>query len=203
MRKIITIPCAILMAAMFTVLAGGCARYARSVNVLYEPSTTIHGGKEEVYVVIPEEPQPRSTGMRWVIGTVSDGSKRQIDELLSARSPEEIIRAALVQELKRAGYSVSAPAKRPENGQWVVDLTKAEVELDQISGFATMEVKCRVKAGMEVFRDGRLIKRLQYEAASSRTDLRDRDRLAATVLRDALGEIMLKAVPDLHGLFGP
>lgn len=183
-------------------LVSGCARYARTVNTLYEPSASIQGGSGEVYLVIPENQQTQSQEIKWVLGKVRNNRNEQIDEVLSPRSPAEIIQAAFTQEFRRAGYTVIPTSRRPEAGQRVIELSKTEIELDQTSDIADIKAKCRVVAGMDVIMDGKLIKRLQYEASSSRLDVKDRDLLAGTVLRDALQSVMHKAMPELHGLFG-
>jgi hypothetical protein len=54
---------------------------------------------------------------------------------------------------------------------------------------------------MVIFKQGQQLKRLQYEATSSRTDIKDRDMLARSVLEDALRSVMREAMPDLHNLF--
>jgi len=181
--------------------AGGCARYARNVNPLYEPSATVRGGSGEVHIVIPENQQTLSPDIKWVIGKVTDPENRTIDELISPRSPAEIIRGAFGQEFKKAGYTVIPVSTRPATGQRVIDLTKMEIKLEQISDFADLKATCRVLVGMDIFRDGQLIKRVQYESTSSRTDIRDRDMLAGNVLEDTLQALMLQAVPELHSLF--
>ena len=182
-------------------ILNGCARYAHNVNTLYEPSATIHDGSGEIYIVIPENQLTQSSNVKWVIGNVTDAENKKIDEVFSPRSPAEIIQAALALELKKGGYTVIPITKRHETEQQVIDLTKTEIELEQISDLASLNVKCRVLAGLEVFKGGQLIKRLQYEATSSKTDIKDRDLIANIVLEDALQSVMLKAIPDLHGLF--
>lgn len=181
--------------------AGGCARYAHSVNVLYVPSAAVSGGSGEVYIVIPENRQSRSPDINWVIGKVTGTDSRTIDDLSSPRSPAEIIQAALVQEFKKAGYTAIPAGKHPAAEQRVIDLTKTEIELEQISALGNIKATCRVVMGVDVTRNGQLIKRVQYESTSSRTDIRDRDMLAGNVLEGALQSIMLQAVPELHTLF--
>jgi len=158
-------------------LAGGCARYSRNVNTLYEPSATVSGGSGDVYIVIPENQQTRSPDIKWVLGAVKDDDNKNIDEVFSPRSPAEIIQSAFGLEFKKAGYTIIPTTRRPD-----------------------LKAKCRVLVGVDLFKDGRQIKRFQYEATSSRTDIKDRDLLAETVLKDALQSVMLKAMPELHAL---
>lgn len=184
-------------------LLSGCARYARNVNTLYEPSANVRGGGGEVYIVIPENRQTHSPDIKWVLGKVKDDDNNNIDEVFSTRSPAEIVQTAFGQEFKRAGYTVMLTTKRPGAEQRVIDLTKTEIELEQISDLADLKAKCRVLVGVDVFKDGQHVKRLQYEATSSNTDIKDRDMLARSVLEDALKSVMLKAMPELHNLFNP
>jgi len=190
---LITVACMVLMS--------GCARYARNVNTLYEPSATIRGGSGEVYIIIPESQQTQSSNIKWVLGKVKDHDKNQIDEVLSPRSPAEIIQEAFGQEFKAAGYTVIPAAKRPEAEQRVIDITKTEIMLEQTSDIADIKAKCRVLVGLDVYKNGRLIKRLQYEASSSKLDIKDRDLLARNVLQETLQLVMLKAMPELNSLF--
>src|SRR5512133_3866436 len=191
----------LLIACSCVLLASGCARYARTVNTLYEPAATVRGGMGEIYIVIPKNRQTNSSDIKWVIGKVLDDDKNTIDEVFSPRSPAEIIQEALSLELKKAGYTVIATSKRPAADQQLLDLTKTGIVLEQISDLADLKVTCRVLMGVDVYKNGQQIKRLQYEATSSRTDIKDRDMLARNVLEDALQSIMLKAMPDLHSLF--
>jgi hypothetical protein len=188
----------LLISLAGTMLLGGCARYARNVNALNEPSATVHGGSGEVYVIIPENQKTQSPDVKWVLGSISDDENRKIDEVFSPRSPAEIIQAAFSLEFKKAGYTVITATKRPVGEQRVIDITKAEVVLDQVSGIVDIKSKCRVLVGVDILKKGQLLKRLQYEATSSNMDIKDRDLLAESVLHDSLQSIMLKAVPELH-----
>lgn len=136
-----------------------------------------------------------------MIGTLSDGKNLKLDEVLSSRSPAEIIQSALVLEFKKAGYSAIPAIKRPASGQWVIDLTKTEIKMDQTSEFTNLKAACKVLMGMDVYKAGQLAKCFQYEATASKTDIRDRDQLAGYVLQDAIQLVMLKAMPELHTLF--
>lgn len=191
-----------LLGAFISILMlNGCARYARNVNVLYEPSVAIQSSAGDVAIVIPENQQTQSADMKWVIGDVTDGDNRKVDEVASSRSPAEIIQSAFAQELKKAGYTVTTGTKRHDSDQWVIDLTKSEIRLDQISEITKLKAMCRIVAGMNILSRGQLVKKLEYEASSSNIDIKDRDLLAEKVLEDALQTVMLNAVPDLGHLF--
>ncbi len=198
-RKYLQIVMSLTVAAML--LASGCARYAHNSDTLYEPSTPVRGGSGTVYIVIPESQQTRSSDIRRVVGTVSDGENRKLDDVFSSRSAAEIIQTALGLEFKRAGYTVIPATSRPTAEQQVIDLTKSEIKLDQISELTNIKVTCQVLSNMDVYKAGKLIKRVQYAATSSKTDIKDRDLLAGNVLQEALQSVMLQATPEIHTLF--
>ncbi|GFE60707.1 hypothetical protein [Geobacter sp. AOG2] len=200
-KKLRLAPIVIFILIGGMMLASGCARYARNVNALYEPAATARGGSGEVYVVIPATQNTQSPDIKWVLGKVTDNDNNQIDEVFSPRSPAEIVQSAFGLELRKAGYTVIPSVTRPGGDHLVIDLTKTEIKLDQTSAIADIKAKCRVQVKMDALRNGQMIKRLQYEATSSKTDIKDRDLLAASVLQDALQSVMLQAVPDLVGLF--
>lgn len=189
----------LIIALTSVMLLSSCARYAKNVNALYEPTATVRGGSGEVYIVIPESQITQSTDIKWVLGKVKDDEGKEIDEVFSPRSPAELIQAAFVQEFMKTGYTTIAATKRNESDNMVIDLTKTEVKIEQISDVADLKATCRVVVGVDVFKKGQLIKRLQYESTSSKTDIRDRDLLAKKVLMDALKSAMNTAIPELQG----
>ena len=195
------VPFVLLISCVCLLFVGGCARYARNVNTFSDTSATVGGSGGEVYIVIPENRQSNSADIKWVLGKVKDDDNNTIDEVFSPRSPAEIIQAAFASGLKRAGYAVVLTTKRPAGDQRVIDLTKTEIDLEQISDLVDLKATCRVLVGMDVFKDGQQIKRFQYESTASRTDIKERDMLARNVLEDALQSVVLKAMPDLQALF--
>jgi len=194
-------PFVMLISCVCLLFVAGCARYARNVNTFHDPSATVRGGSEAVYIIMPENLQSRSPDIKWVLGKVKDDDNNTIDEVFSPRSPAEIIQAAFGRELKRAGYAVVLTTKRSADQKRAIDLTKTEIDLEQISDLVDLKATCRVLVGMEVFKNGQQIKQFQYESTSSKTDIKDRDMLARNVLEDALQSVTLKAMPDLQGLF--
>jgi len=199
-KKIKLAPLFMVFTCFCLLFASGCTRYSRQVNTLYHPTATVRGGSGEVYIVIPENRQTTAAGIKWVLGKVKDDDNNIIDEVYSPRSPAEIIQEAFGQELKSAGYTVTPVTIRPAGEGRVIDLTKTVIELEQVTDLADLKATCRVVVGLEVYRNGQQIKRLQYESNSTKTDIRDRDMLARNVLEDALRSVMQKAMPDIHNL---
>lgn len=186
---------------MLIMLTNGCARYARSVNMLYTPAGVSQQASGDLYVVIPENQLTPSAQVKWVIGKVTDDENKKIDELFSPRSPAELAQSALSQELKRTGYTVLPVAKRPGTHTKLIDISKVEISLNQLSDFADLKATCRVLIALDIYKNGELIRKLEYQSLSSKTDIKDRDLLARVVLQEAFQSVMTKALPDLVQLF--
>jgi hypothetical protein len=161
----------------------------------------VRGGSGEIYIVIPENRPTQSSDIKWVLGKVKDDDNNTIDEVFSPRSPAEIIQEAFSQEFRSAGYTVIAVTKRPAAAERVLDLTKTDIEVEQVSDLADLKATCKIVVGVDVYSKDQQIKRLQYESKSSKIDIKDRDMLARIVLEDALQSLMREAMPDLHKLF--
>jgi hypothetical protein len=190
----------IIISVVVMMLVSGCARYARNVNELYVPSAGLRGGSGDVYIIIKENQMTQSPDIKWVLGKVTDEESRKVDEVYSPRSPAEIIQAALGQELSVAGYRVISTSKRPDTDKRILDLIRAEIELEQISDLVDLKAKCHVVLDVDVIKNGQQVKKLHRETTSSRTDIRDRDLLAKKVLKDSLQSVILSAVPEIASL---
>lgn len=191
----------LLIACIGVLFLSGCSRYAHNADLLYEPTTTVRGGSGELSIVIPENKQTQYSNVKWVLGKVTDNENNQIDNIYSSRSSAEILQTALTLELSRAGYKVIQDVKPTSTAVRAIHLSRIDIELDQISELVDIKAKCKVVVGMDVFKAGQLVKRLQYESKSSITDIKGRDMLAKSVLKDALQSVMLQAVPEVNTIF--
>lgn len=187
----------VLVTLAFAMMLSGCARYAKTVNILYTPVAAAHGGTGDLYILIPENQPAPAAQVNWVIGKVTDDEKKKIDELTSNRSPAALAQSALVQEMKRAGYNVFAVSKRPVTHEKLLDLTRVDITLDQVSDFADLKATCRVVITMDIYKNGQLVRKQQHEASSSKTDINDRDLLAQVVLLEAMRSVMQNLAPDV------
>jgi hypothetical protein len=192
----------LLIATIFLVAsASGCARYAKSVSVLYEPVTTARGGSGTIQLVSSPDQHSRSENVKWVIGIVKNEENKKVDEILSPLSATEIVKDAFAQELKRAGYSVVSSTARAAEQAKVVNLSSVEVKLDQLSDIADIKATCNLVISIDVYKKGQLFKKLQYQSKSSETAIIDRSLLANKVLHEAIQSAMQKAVPDVIAIF--
>jgi len=183
--------CAVLLAVT------GCARYARQVALVYEPVVSAKGGSGDLYIVIPPDQQTRNDKVKWVIGKVENEDGDTIDEVMSPLSGYELVQDALGQELRKAGYGVIPSVARPGAKANAIDLVKVNLSLDQVSSLTDIKATCRMIVSLEVFKNGALVKKLQYDSTFNKTDIQDRNLVAKVLLRDTLQAAMKRAVPDI------
>lgn len=190
----------LLMSILLLLLLTGCARYSRSVSTMYEPISTTRGGSGALYIVMPANQQTQSSSVKWVIGAVKDEDGNKIDEIYSAQSPGELIQSALGQEMRRAGYTVNPVTSPPAGPVNMLIITTPELVLDQESSAGKLTASSRLRMPLEIWRNGQLLKKLEYNATYSDTSVTDRDLLARTVLQETLHSTMSKAIPELVSL---
>lgn len=186
---------------LIAISGSGCARYAKNVSVFYEPVTTARGGNGTIQLVSAPDQQTRAENVKWVIGFVKNDENQKIDEILSPVSATEIVKDAFAQELKKAGYAVTSATSRNAGQAKVIDLASVEVKLDQLSDIADIKATCSLIISLDIYKNGQLIKKLQYQSKSSETAIKDRNLLAGKVLHEAIQSAMQKAVPDLIAIF--
>jgi len=187
----------LLAASAIMLLSGGCARYARDVNELYVPSVNLHGKSGDVYIVIPANQQTKIPNIKWVLGTVTDADNIKIDEIYSPRSSYELVQDALALELKQAGFNVFVPTTKPASAANLLYLSKVEFVLDQVSALTDINVSAKLNMEIELFRNGEFQKKLSYDLSASRIDIKGRDLVARTLLKETLQSAMKYAVPDV------
>ena len=186
---------------VFAILAGtilsGCARYAKDIDPLYQPVVSVRSGGGDLYIVIPENQKSPSDKVRWVLGSVTDYENKKIDSLTSPRSAAEMVRAAMEQELKRAGYTVFPHSDNKKQKAHLLTIVKADITLDQHSDLADIKATCRIMLDVDIYKDGLFVRKQQYQASSSKTDIKDRDLLARAVLDEAMQGLMQNVVPSI------
>ncbi|MBT1071453.1 YajG family lipoprotein [Pelotalea chapellei] len=200
-REMFTIRSSVLMSVLLLLLfCSGCARYSRSVSTMYDPVSTARGGSGVLYIVMPLSQQTQSGSVKWVIGAVKDEDENKIDEIFSAQSPGELIQGALGQEMKRAGYTITSVTSPPADVTKMLVITTPELVLDQISSTGKLTASCRLRMPLEIWKNGHLVKKMEYNATYSNTTVTDRDLLARAVLGETLHSTMNKAIPELVSL---
>lgn len=187
-----------LLALCLTALLflGGCATYTRQVVLRYDPVSKTHFGGGDLYLVNAELQPPTASGA-WVIGTVKNADGMMIDTLWSGVSPAGLVESALHRELSQTGYSVIPVKKAPDLFNKVVEITGATVKVDQVSKIPQVDATCTISVSLTVMKNGLPVRKLRYEASGSNLAIKDRDRLAETMLRTTMQDIMKQAIPDI------
>jgi len=186
---------------LVTFFSSGCVRYAKDVSILYEPTTTVRGGSGTLHLISAADQQTKAENIKWVIGTVKNDDNKKIDEIHSTTSATEIVKDAFSQELKKAGYFVVSATVRPTDSAKSIVMTNVEVILDQLSDIADIKATCTLIVSLDIYKNGQLVKKLQYQSKSSETSIKDRDLLATRVLKEAIKSALQKAVPDAIAIF--
>ena len=142
--------------AIFAVILAttGCARYARQVSIIYDPAVSARGGYGDLYIVIPPDQQPRNNKIKWVIGNVNNYDGSKIDEIMSLQSPSELVRDALGQELRKAGFTVIHATSNPATQSNILNLINVDLSLDQQSDIVDIKANCRLIISIDVFKNG-------------------------------------------------
>jgi hypothetical protein len=71
------------------------------------------------------------------------------------------------------------------------------VNIDQVSKIPQLDAACTVSVSLTVLKNGTPVRKLHYEAKGSDLSIKDRDRLAETMLRSTMQDVMRQAIPDI------
>lgn len=181
---------------MALLILGGCTTYTRQIVLRYDPITTTRFGGGDLYVVNPELQPPTASGA-WAIGNTKDSRGVMIDTLWSGVSPAGLVQSALQRELGQTGYQVIPAKQAPALSNKVVEITEARVNIDQVSKIPQLDAVCTVSVSLTVMKNGVPVRKLHYEAKGSDLSIKDRDRLAETMLRSTMQDVMRQAIPDI------
>ncbi len=181
---------------MALLILGGCATYTRQVVLRYDPITTTRFGGGDLYL-INAELQPPTASAAWANGNTKNGDGVMVDTLWSGVSPAGLVQSALQRELSQTGYAVIPAKKAPDLYSKVVEITEATVNVDQITKIPQVDATCTVSVSLTVMKNGTPVRKLHYEAKGSDLAIKDRDRLAETMLRTTMQDMMKQAIPDI------
>jgi hypothetical protein len=184
------------LSLMALLILGGCATYTRQVVLRYDPITTTRFGGGDLYLINAELQPPTASGA-WAIGNTKNGDGVMVDTLWSGVSPAGLVQSALHRELSQTGYAVIPAKKAPDMYSKVVEITEATVNVDQITKIPQVDATCTVSVSLTVLKNGTPVRKLHYEAKGSDLAIKDRDRLAETMLRTTMQDLMKQAIPDI------
>ena len=184
---------------MALLILGGCATYTKQLVMRYDPITTTRFGGGDLYLINAELQPPTASGA-WAIGNTKNGDGVMVDTLWSGVSPAGLVQSALQRELGQTGYAVIPAQKAPDLYSKVVEITEARVVVDQITKVPQVDAVCTISVSLTVMKNGTPVRKLRYEAKSSDLAIKDRDRLAETILRNTMQDVMRQAIPDIVGI---
>lgn len=184
---------------MVLIVLGGCATYTRQVVLRYEPITTSRFGGGDLYLVNADLQPPTASGV-WSFGNTKNAEGVMLDTLWSGVSPAGLVQNALQSELNRTGYQLISVQKAPDLYNKVVEITAATVNVDQVSNISRVNASCTISVALTVMKNGMPVRKLRYEAKGSDLAIKDRDRLAETMLRATMQDVMKQAIPDIVGI---
>ena len=181
---------------MALLILGGCATYTKQLVMRYDPISTTRFGGGDLYLINAELQPPTASGA-WSIGNTKNGDGMMVDTLWSGVSPAGLVQSALQRELGQTGYAVIPAKKAPDLYSKVVEITEARVVVDQITKVPQVDAVCTISVSLTVMKNGTPVRKLHYEAKGSDLAIKDRDRLAETMLRNTMQDLMKQAIPDI------
>lgn len=179
----------------------GCAAANQKVTVLYQPVVHDVTGAGELYLA-GAKGSAGQTDIQWVVGTVKNSAGEPVGDIVLPIAPADLVMDAFKQEFTAAGYSTSLVGLLPQGIAKGIVVTGAEIHMEEVSSLIKAEGTSRVKVSVEVWKQGRVVKKLAYEARISDFAVKDRDQLLPDTLQKALQEIMKQAVPEVIKVLG-
>ena len=196
----------ILLGIVCCGLLGGCATTTVPVSFLYSPSGTVHGGTGDVFLKTSAAESPASDpkNIRYLLGHQKDSDGAVTGEIVSQYSAEDMVLDALNRELSVAGYEVSSGTTMPADVHKGISLKSARINVDESGTLPKADVTGTVRVSLDVWKDGKKVKILTYEAhVSDVAIINSRSRVASEVVEKGLHAVMEQATPELVGIFDP
>lgn len=177
-------------------LVSGCATMDQKVSILYEPTIKARLGSGDLYVATSADQSGTAANVQWVVGSVKDTDGNKVGDILSPTAPVAVIRDALTQELTAAGYSVTT-GPLPAGVTKGVVISGATIELGETTSIVKAEARGKVSITLDLWKNGRLFRKLSYESGFSDFAVKDRDLLLPGLLQKGIQDILSRAVPEI------
>jgi hypothetical protein len=196
---------AFLAALLLPALMAGCATVDRKVDVLYQPIVHGTGGAGDLYLSASGRQLATATKgtIQWIVGTVKNKDGDKTGNVVTGTAPVDQVMDALKQELAAAGYTVIPADKLPQNAARAVDVAAVTIELDETSDLVKSDGISRLTVSIDLWKNGQMIRKLEYKSMLSDFAVKDRDLLLPKLLQKSLQEVMKQAIPEIvRGLSG-
>ena len=184
---------------IFSAMVAGCASLDQKVTLLYQPVVKGSHGTGEVYLATAkgESWEGKPGTIQWVVGKVKDSRSGREGEILTSIAPGDLVMDALKEELTAAGYSIILVNSLPPEVNRGIVITRTDLNLDEDSSIIKADGSSRLTTSLELWKNGRKFKKIDYESRYSDLALRDRDLLLPNILQNTMQDLMKQAVPDL------
>jgi hypothetical protein len=194
LRQILALAC--LMPALIALMPEFAAADQR-VNFLYQPTGFGRGGSGDLYLsqtVMTNSDRLKS--VQWIIGETKNQTFDNTGNIVTARPPLDTVMDAFNQEFKAAGYNVINVDTLPAGVKKGIILGSVSIKLEEIDKLYKVETTCSVKISFETWRNGSVIKKLNYENSYSDSTILDRDMILLKTMQTALQELMARIVRE-------
>ena len=198
MREIIRRHVPTLVIAASILLLSGCAAVDQNVNFLYQPTGLGRDGSGDLY--LSQTARLGSGGSmtsQWIIGEIKDKDGNNTGNIVTTRSPADTFLDAFTREFKAAGYNVMPVKALPTGVTKGIRLEGVEIKLEEVDRVYKVETMCTVKVSLEPWRNGKSVKRLNYENTYTDTTVLDRDMILLKSMQTALQELMARVVREV------
>lgn len=182
-------------------LVMGCATASQKVTVLYQPVVHDGSGSGELYLAGATGTAGHAE-VQWVVGTVKNNDGEPLGDIVSPVAPTDLVMDAFRQELTAAGYTTKLVGSLPQGGAKGIVVTGTDIRLEEVSSLVKAEGTSRVKVSVEVWKQGSVVKKLDYEVRISDFAVKDREELLPAILQKALQGVMTQAVPEVIKALG-
>lgn len=192
-----------LMILLMLLLLTGCAIADQRVDILYRPVIQDATGSGTLYLAQVGVQRPGAPGpvpVQWVLGEVKNNNGEKVGAIVTDTVPADLVSDALTREFKAAGYAVLPAQALPGDVAKGINLSSVAIKLSEVSGLIRAEAKGTLDISVEVWRDGRKLKKLDYEAEYSDAAIAGKDQLLPDILQNLVQAVMKRAVPEISKL---
>jgi hypothetical protein len=195
-NKIIT---GLWVSVLFSAFSTGCAAVDRKVSLLYQPVVQGSGGSGEIYLsaMAGQSGLAGKNAMQWIVGRVKKKDGEKTGDIVLTTAPEDLVLDAFKQELNAAGYKVVPVDALPQEVAKGLAVAGITVELEEVPDMFKAEGISRLAISIELWKNGRMFRKLDYKSMLSDFAIKNRDQLLPTLLQKSLQEVMKQAIPEI------
>ena len=183
----------------FFAMVAGCATLDQNVALLYQPVVKDGHGTGEVYLASAkgESWEGKPGAIQWVVGKVKESRTGEQGNIITSIAPGDLVLDALKQELSAAGYRTIWVSALPPDVTKGIVITRTDLNLNEVSSIIKADGSSRLTTSLELWKNGKMFKKIDYESRYSDFAVKDRESLLPDILQNTMQDLMKRAVPDL------